>query len=175
MASKNVQRFREQKTMPLVNLAFARARPALFVIVFVFTGSEQQSPCFSLFSPFSSKPSLLAGDKGTVYQKHRFWDPGRLMQNLCGGAPAHFSHNFRLSGVANRANRFVRIIRNWNPYFYSANRPIRRITRISDSRESRHQDFRVGLPRMCVCTNVVQFFNNFGSCQRDQAVRAKLP
>ena len=24
-----------------------------------------------------------------------------------------------------RANRFARIIRNWNPYFYSANRPIR--------------------------------------------------
>ena len=42
-----------------------------------------------------------------------------------------------------RANRFARIdsreiIRNWNPYFYSASGRFARITRISDSRESRH-------------------------------------
>ena len=35
-----------------------------------------------------------------------------------------------------RANRFPRIIRNWNPYFYSASGRLARITRISDSRES---------------------------------------
>ena len=38
-----------------------------------------------------------------------------------------------------RANRFARIIRNWNPYFYSANRPIRtNHSNFRDSRESRH-------------------------------------
>ena len=35
-----------------------------------------------------------------------------------------------------RANRFARIIRNLNPYFYSASGRFGRITRISDSRES---------------------------------------
>ena len=35
-----------------------------------------------------------------------------------------------------RANRFARIIRNWNPYFYSVSGRFARITRISDSRES---------------------------------------
>ena len=35
-----------------------------------------------------------------------------------------------------RANRFARIIRNQNPYFYSASGRFARITRISDSRES---------------------------------------
>ena len=34
------------------------------------------------------------------------------------------------------ANRFARIIRNWNPYFYSASGRFARITRISGSRES---------------------------------------
>ena len=37
-----------------------------------------------------------------------------------------------------RANRFARIIRNWNPYFYSASGRFAQITRISDLRESRH-------------------------------------
>ena len=37
-----------------------------------------------------------------------------------------------------RANRFARIIRNWNPYFYSVSGRFAWITRISDSRESRH-------------------------------------
>ena len=35
-----------------------------------------------------------------------------------------------------RANRFARIIRSWNPYFYSASGRFAQITRISDSRES---------------------------------------
>ena len=35
-----------------------------------------------------------------------------------------------------RANRFARIIHNWNPYFYSASGRFARITRISDSRKS---------------------------------------
>ena len=35
-----------------------------------------------------------------------------------------------------RANRFARIIRNWNPYFYSASGRFARITWIADSRES---------------------------------------
>ena len=35
-----------------------------------------------------------------------------------------------------RANRFARIIRNWDPYFYSTSGRFARITRISDSRES---------------------------------------
>ena len=35
-----------------------------------------------------------------------------------------------------RANRFARIIRNWNPYFYSASGRFARITWFSDSRES---------------------------------------
>ena len=35
-----------------------------------------------------------------------------------------------------RANRLERIIRNWNPYFYSASGRFARIIRISDSRES---------------------------------------
>ena len=35
-----------------------------------------------------------------------------------------------------RANRFARIIRNRNPYFYSASGRFARITRTSDSRES---------------------------------------
>ena len=72
---------REQETMPLVNHAFARMTPAIFVIFVVLTGSEQESPCFtgqnanSSFSAFLSKPLFLAGDKGTVYQRHRFLDP----------------------------------------------------------------------------------------------------
>ena len=39
--------------------------------------------------------------------------------------------------TAIRANWFARIIRNWNPYFYSASGRFARIIRISDSRESR--------------------------------------
>ena len=35
-----------------------------------------------------------------------------------------------------RANRFARIIRNWNPYFYSASGRLAWITRIPDSREA---------------------------------------
>ena len=35
-----------------------------------------------------------------------------------------------------RANRFARIIRNWNPNFYSASGQFARITQVSDSRES---------------------------------------
>ena len=35
-----------------------------------------------------------------------------------------------------RANRFARIIRIWNPYFYSVSGRFARIARISDSRES---------------------------------------
>ena len=35
-----------------------------------------------------------------------------------------------------RADRFARIIRNRNPYFYSASGRFARITRVSDSRES---------------------------------------
>ena len=35
-----------------------------------------------------------------------------------------------------QANRFARIIRNWNPYFYSASGRFAQITRISDSCES---------------------------------------
>ena len=35
-----------------------------------------------------------------------------------------------------RANRFARIIRNWNPYFYSASSRFAWIARISNSRES---------------------------------------
>ena len=35
-----------------------------------------------------------------------------------------------------RANRFARIIRNWDPYFYSASGRFARISRSSDSRES---------------------------------------
>ena len=38
---------REQKTMPLVNHAFASVTPAIFVIFVVFTGSEQQNPCLT--------------------------------------------------------------------------------------------------------------------------------
>ena len=34
-----------------------------------------------------------------------------------------------------RANRFARIIRNWNPYFHSASGQFAWITQISDSRE----------------------------------------
>ena len=54
----HLQEFRERST-PLVNHAFARVTPAIFV---VFTGSEQQSPCFTGYnamlavSSFSSKP-----------------------------------------------------------------------------------------------------------------------
>ena len=53
------------KTMPLVNHAFARVTPAIFVIVVVFAGSEQQRPGFtgsnanSSFSPFWWKPPLF--------------------------------------------------------------------------------------------------------------------
>ena len=39
-----------------------------------FTGFEQQNPC-STFSPFSSKPPSFWRDKGTFYQRRRFWDP----------------------------------------------------------------------------------------------------
>ena len=51
-------------TMLLVNHAYARVPPTIFVIFGVFTGSEQQSPCLagynvnSSFSSFSSQPSL---------------------------------------------------------------------------------------------------------------------
>ena len=39
--------FREQKAMPLVNHAFPNITTAIFVSFVVFTGSEQQSPCFT--------------------------------------------------------------------------------------------------------------------------------
>ena len=82
-----------------------------------------------------------------------------------------------------RANRFARIIRNWNPNFYSTSGRFAWITRISDSRESpgfapnranrfaritplrytarrlwyiiRHQDLRTELHvrHMCLCVN----------------------
>ena len=35
------------KTMPVINHAFARVTPAIFVIFIVFTGSEKQSPYFT--------------------------------------------------------------------------------------------------------------------------------
>ena len=40
-----------------------------------------------------------------------------------------------------RANRFARIIRNWNPYFYSTSGRFARITRISDIRANRANRF----------------------------------
>ena len=65
--------------MPLVNHAFPRATPAIFVI---FTGSEQQSPLLLLVRTqirplrrFGQNPLFLARDKGTVYQKHRSVGP----------------------------------------------------------------------------------------------------
>ena len=54
--------------------------------------------------------------------------PGVRVRNLV----ARAIHN------AIRTNRLVRIIRNSNPYFYSASGRFARITRISESRESRH-------------------------------------
>ena len=53
-----------------------------------------------------------------------------LMLTWCRGLVARAIRN------AIHANRFARIIRNWNPYFYSASGRFAWITRISDSRES---------------------------------------
>ena len=50
--------------------------------------------------------------------------------------PPHLTLVARAIRNAIPANRFARIIRNWNPYFYSAWRRFAGITRISDSRES---------------------------------------
>ena len=54
-----------------------------------FRGSDERSPCGqdanSSFSPFSSKPSFLAGDKNTVYQKHGLCHPE--YKNLVVGMP----------------------------------------------------------------------------------------
>ena len=53
-----------------------------------FQGSEERSPgfqwveCKVVISPFSSKRSLLAGDKNTVYQKTLFAPP-RVMRPSC--------------------------------------------------------------------------------------------
>ena len=55
---------------------------------------------------------------------------GFLSWNLAGTLVARAIRNVI------RANRFVRIIRNWNPYFYSASGRFARITRIPDSPES---------------------------------------
>ena len=66
------------RTVPLVNHAFARATPAIFVIFVVLTGSEQESPCFTgQDAPFSSKSPLLAGDKGTVSKGTVFLAPAK--------------------------------------------------------------------------------------------------
>ena len=71
----------------------------------------------------SSKSLLLKTFSG----EEHFGTVSRICRNLVARAIRN----------AIRANRFAtRIIRNWNPYFYSASGRFARITRISDSRDS---------------------------------------
>ena len=60
----------------------------------------------------------------------------RLSSHIGHGAITVLDLVARAIRNAIRANRFARIIRNWNPYFYSASGRFARITRMSDSRES---------------------------------------
>ena len=63
-------RFREQKTVPLVNHAFARVTPTIFVIIVVSRGLSSKALVLlvrtqiRIFAPFSSQTSLfLAGQR----------------------------------------------------------------------------------------------------------------
>ena len=66
---------------PWVKHAFARVTPAISSFSAFFIGSEQERPCLLVrtqiphFRRFRQNSLFLAGDKGTVYQKHRFLDP----------------------------------------------------------------------------------------------------
>ena len=73
------------QTLLLVNHAFACMTPAIFVIFVVFTGSEEHSLFYWVerkdfeiwyFHCFRQDQICLVGDKGTIYQKHVFCDPG---------------------------------------------------------------------------------------------------
>ena len=66
--------------------------------------------------------------------QNHFWRPEKV--GLVWSVPNCQFLVARTIRNAIRANQFARIIRNWNPYFYSVSGRFARITRISDSRES---------------------------------------
>ena len=97
-----------------------------------------------IFSPEAPKPlfwrvserfGAKSGAPQTQIQRPRIQRPilGPLTK---GDGPKVTDLVARAIRNAIRANRFARIIRNSNPYFYSASGRFARITRISDSRES---------------------------------------
>ena len=72
--------FRVQKTVPLVNQAFARVTPAIFVVSRGLSSKAPYSTGWNVNSSFSpvlhnTKKHSFWRDKGTVYQRHRLWDP----------------------------------------------------------------------------------------------------
>ena len=69
--------FREHKAMRLVNHAFACVTPAMSSLASSSQGLSSKAK-FVIFAVLVRKHAHLAGDTGTVYQKHRFCDPGFL-------------------------------------------------------------------------------------------------
>ena len=73
-----------QETVFLVNHAFARGTPVIFVIFVVSRGLSSKTLVSLVrmqirhFRRFRQKPPLFGRDKGTVYQKHRFRDPEKV-------------------------------------------------------------------------------------------------
>ena len=95
---------------------------------------EKETPQYASYL-YRSTPSICTGI--TFEKIPGFGGSGEFLN--------YPSHKFGTKGThlvarairnAIRANRFARIIRNWNPYFYSESGRFARITRISDSRES---------------------------------------
>ena len=82
-----------------------------------------------------------------------------------------------------RANRFARIVRNRNPYFYSASGRFARITRISDSREpgDRANRFARITPlslwsySLCGHLSLIEVNSGFVSCVPSIAIRTQTP
>ena len=81
--------------------------------------------CLDLL-PAAPRPPMQKRDAQHMFLQHR-----GSRTDLSGTGDSQ-----RDSRESIRANRFARIIRNFNPYFYSASGRFARITRISDSRES---------------------------------------
>ena len=78
-----------QETVLLVNHAFARGTPAIFVIFVVSRGLSSKTLVLLVrmqirhFRRFRQNPPFFLAGKSTVYQKHRFSDPDSEGQESC--------------------------------------------------------------------------------------------
>ena len=99
-------------------------------------GCQWEIVCYQCWSEGPSKPPDLEPPSPP---------PTYVLQSFCCAFPkperkkTEFGKSGGLVARATCANRFARIIRTWNPYFYSAWGRFAWITWIPDSRESRHQ------------------------------------